>query len=401
LKILHTADWHIGRSLYGRKRYDEFEFFLNWLSNAIEKENVDALLVAGDIFDNAAPSNRAQELYYRFLRQVADSPCRHVIIIAGNHDSPSFLNAPKELLKALNVHVVGSASENPEDEVILLKDSQGNIELIACAVPYLRDRDVRLVEAGERPEDKERKLLDGIRNHYQAVYAAAEKKRSMLPHPVPLVALGHLFAAGGKTVEGDGVRDLYVGSLAHVGLDTFPSTLDYLALGHLHAPQKVAESETVRYSGSPLPMGFGEAAQEKQVLLVHFQDLKPQITHLPIPKFRELARIRGDWVEIEKQIDLLKSQEKNTWIEIEYQGEEIALDLHDKIERSLAGSSMEVLRVKNVRTLERVLMSHQAQEELGTLGEEEVFQRCLEAFQIPESQRPELIATYKEVLHTL
>ena len=115
MKILHTADWHIGRALYGRKRYDECEAFLNWLICTLKKENIEVLLVAGDIFDNAAPSNRAQELYYRFLRQVADSPCRHVIIIAGNHDSPSFLNAPKELLKALHVHVVGCISENPED----------------------------------------------------------------------------------------------------------------------------------------------------------------------------------------------------------------------------------------------------------------------------------------------
>lgn len=401
MKILHTADWHIGRSLYGRKRYDECESFLNWLANTIHQENVETLLVAGDIFDNTAPSNRAQELYYRFLRQVADSPCRHVIIVAGNHDSPSFLNAPKELLKALHVHVVGCASENPEEEVIPLKDSQGNIELIVCAVPYLRDRDVRLVDAGESPEDKERKLLEGIRNHYHGVYDAAEKIRSALPRPIPLIALGHLFAAGGKTVEGDGVRDLYVGSLAHVGLNIFPSGIDYLALGHLHAPQKVAESETVRYSGSPLPMGFGEAAQEKQVLLVHFKELKPQITPLPIPKFRALERIKGSWEEIEKQLSRLKSSQSSAWIEIEYQGEELAVDLHDKIEHSLADSSMEVLRVKNVRVLERVLMSHQSHEELGTMGEEEVFQRCLESFQIPEHQRPELIATYKEVLHAL
>ena len=113
MKILHTSDWHIGRTLYGRKRYEEFEAFLTWLAETIQKNEIDALLVAGDVFDTSAPSNRAQELYYRFLCRVAASSCRHVVVVAGNHDSPSFLNAPKELLKALDVHVVGSSTGIP------------------------------------------------------------------------------------------------------------------------------------------------------------------------------------------------------------------------------------------------------------------------------------------------
>ena len=121
MKILHTSDWHLGRSLYGRKRYKEFSAFLDWLAQTIEDENVDALLVAGDVFDTSTPSNRAQELYYRFLCRVAASSCRHVVVVAGNHDSPSFLNAPKELLRALNVYVVGAVTESLEDEVIVLE----------------------------------------------------------------------------------------------------------------------------------------------------------------------------------------------------------------------------------------------------------------------------------------
>ncbi|MDZ4186401.1 MAG: exonuclease subunit SbcD, partial [Desulfuromonadales bacterium] len=91
MKLLHTSDWHIGRALYGRKRYDEYQAFLNWLAALIESEDIDVLLVAGDVFDNSTPSNRAQELYYRFLCRVAATPSRHVVITAGNHDSPSFL----------------------------------------------------------------------------------------------------------------------------------------------------------------------------------------------------------------------------------------------------------------------------------------------------------------------
>ena len=127
MKILHTSDWHIGRLLYGQKRYNEFACFLDWLSILLEEQAIDALIVSGDIFDTTTPSNKAQQLYYRFLCKVAASKCDHVVIIAGNHDSPTFLNAPKELLLALNVHVVGSITQQTlEEEVIVLKDSSGS-----------------------------------------------------------------------------------------------------------------------------------------------------------------------------------------------------------------------------------------------------------------------------------
>ncbi|PJA65769.1 MAG: exonuclease sbcCD subunit D, partial [Piscirickettsiaceae bacterium CG_4_9_14_3_um_filter_43_564] len=232
MKILHTSDWHLGRSLYGRKRYEEFSSFLDWLAQTIEDEKVDALLVAGDVFDTSTPSNRAQELYYRFLCRVAASCCRHVVVIAGNHDSPSFLNAPKELLRALNVYVVGSMTEALEDEVFVLR-AEDNPEAIVCAVPYLRDKDIRTVEPGETIDDKNAKLVEGLKNHYADVCGIAEQKRAEFKSTghdgIPIVAMGHLFTAGGKTVDGDGVRELYVGSLAHVGEEVFPSSIDYLA----------------------------------------------------------------------------------------------------------------------------------------------------------------------------
>ena len=162
MKVIHTSDWHLGRSLYGHKRYDESAAFLDWLADLIDEESVDTLLVAGDVFDITTPSNRAQGLYYRFLCRVSASCCRHIVLIAGNHDSPSFLDAPKELLKALNVYVVGSITDNPEDEVITLFGPENVPEAIVCAVPYLRDRDIRTVEAGEQIEDKNAKLIDGL-----------------------------------------------------------------------------------------------------------------------------------------------------------------------------------------------------------------------------------------------
>ena len=398
MKLIHTSDWHIGRLLYGRKRHEEFEAFLNWLANFIEKEAVDALLVAGDVFDTSTPGNRAQELYYRFLCRVASSSCRYVIVTAGNHDSPSFLEAPREVLRFLNVHVVGNASDCPADHVKVLTGADGSAELIVCAVPYLRDRDIRKAEAGESVQDKERKLVEGIRSFYGRVGEAAEQVRSGLSRPVPIVAMGHLFTAGGRTVDGDGVRELYVGSLAHVETDVFPECIDYLALGHLHVAQQVGGFDTRRYSGSPLPMGFGEAMQEKSVCQVVFFDASPLVTAVPVPRFQELERIRGDWGAIALRLDELKLAGSAAWLEIVYEGDEIAGSLRERLDEAVDGTGLEILRVKNSRVLERALRAMNCEETLDDLDVHDVFARCLDAHEVPEAQRRELLNAYSEVV---
>jgi len=415
MKFLHTADWHLGRSLYGRKRYDEFAAFLEWLSNIIQEEHIDALLVAGDVFDTNTPSNRAQELYYRFLCRVAASVCRHIVIIAGNHDSPSFLNAPKELLRVLNVYVVGAVSDNPEDEVVTLKvspqDSQAAADediAIVCAVPYLRDKDIRTIEAGETIDDKNRKLVEGIKKRYAKVVAIAERERKSLQESVPsgdtyipIIAMGHLFTAGGKTVEGDGVRELYVGSLAHVGGDAFPASIDYLALGHLHVPQRVGRAEHIRYSGSPIPMGFGEATQEKSVVIIEFNSATPNIQEIQTPCFQQLVRIVGSLDDIHTKLEQLNQQGSRAWLEIEYTGRDMIGNLREMIEEALVGSAMEILRIKNKRVSDRVINATQKNETLDDLDTSDVFIRCLDAFDTPEEDRAELTVSYNEIIQEL
>jgi len=404
MKLLHTSDWHLGRTLYGRKRYAEFEAFLAWLAQAIEDHGVDVLLVAGDVFDTTTPSNLAQSLYYRFLCRVASSRCRHVVVIAGNHDSPSFLDAPRELLKSLNVHVVAAVSADPADEVIVLRDGQGKVELIVCAVPYLRDRDIRTAEAGESVQDKERKLLEGIREHYAQVCALAEDARREAGGRIPVVGMGHLFTAGGQTLEGDGVRELYVGSLAHVSAGMFPDTLDYLALGHLHVPQKVGGSETRRYCGSPIPMGFGEAGQAKSVCLVELDaaqaDAAPvvRVSMLDVPLFQRLARVRGDWAVIAARLGELAAQAPQAWVEIFYEGEDVTGDLRERLEACVADSAIEILRVRNNRVAERALEQASCGETLDDLAPADVFLRCLQAHEVPEAQRPALLASFGEII---
>lgn len=454
MKILHTSDWHLGRQLFGRKRYQEFAAFLDWLAEVVEQQAVDVLLVAGDVFDTNTPSHRAQELYYQFLYRMAGSAsCRHVVIIAGNHDSPSFLDAPKALLKALHVHVIGQASSSPADEVLVLHNAHQQAELIVCAVPYLRDRDLRTSQAGESLQDKERQLLEGIRSHYQATADYASQLRSTLhapthaAAPLPIIGMGHLFTAGGQTIDGDGVRELYVGSLAHVGASIFPTIFDYVALGHLHVPQVVGGQPCIRYSGSPIPMGFGEAAQRKVVCLIEWQPAttpvhEPQPAHiadtaekpaqhrlpfaastepehsaptpiasslvppssiqlLEVPNFQALVRIQGDWPHIERELRELAHTQPSAWLEVSYTGPEIVSDLRERIDQVVAGTALEVLRVRNQRIVQQLLGQSHAQESLESLSPDEVFLRCLQAHGIEEQQRPALIHSYQEIVRAL
>ncbi len=400
MKIVHTADWHLGRLLCGRRRYEEFTAFLDWLADCLAAQQADVLLVAGDVFDSSTPSHRAQELYYRFLFRVRETGCRHVVVTGGNHDSPSFLDAPRELLRHMNIHVVGAAAGDSRDEVLVLADSSGEVALIVCAVPYLRDRDVRTVAAGETPEDKQRKLIEGIVRHYAAVCREAQQRRDALGRPVPIVAMGHLFAAGGRTVEGDGVRELYVGSLARVGVDAFPACIDYLALGHLHVPQTVADRPDMRYSGSPLPVGFGEAGQEKSVLLVEFDELRPAVTTIAVPCFQELVRLQGGLQHILERIAALKSAQSRAWLEI-ICDDGAAGELAARLQDAVAESRLEILRIRNPGAVARALAPQAKGETLERLDVHEVFHRCLDAFDVPAERRSALLDMYGRTLTAL
>ena len=456
MKILHTSDWHLGRTLYGRKRYAEFVLFLDWLYTAITKESVDILLVCGDIFDTSTPSNKAQELYYQFLCKVSLSSCKHVVIIAGNHDSPSFLEAPKNLLHALNVHVIGMIDNtNIEKELIVLE--QNNVpQAIICAVPYLRDKEIRMAEAGEDIDQKNTKLLIGIQNHYEQISKLADQKQTELCKrtgiKVPIIATGHLFAAGSITMSDDGVRDLYVGSLVNIGSDTFPSNFDYVALGHLHIAQRVSKNDFIRYCGSPIPMGFGEAPQHKKVLILTINNEKKEIEEINVPCFQDLVRISGTLQEIIDKIEGLKNDHNtsqsetpknlpnnslnnvsnntssdlphsasgkmsgvisastsdapnnvssNAWLEIEYTGAELVPNLRESIEEAIASTNMEIRRIRNMRITEQAMNAMNAGENLSDLNEKEVFQRCLEAFQVPAEERDLLSTSYNEILQEL
>lgn len=401
MRLLHTSDWHLGHRFHGRMRHEEQACLLDWLLMQIEEQAVEVLLVTGDIFDTTTPGSRAQGLYYRFLHRLAGSCCRHVVIIGGNHDSPSLLEAPRELLRQLDIHVIGMVEEQVEKEILLLTDGADRPELVVCAVPFLRDRDIRQAGAAETLEEKGRLLREGIRDHYQQVCDQAERLRQSIDPDLPLVALGHLFVAGGQTREGDGVRELSIGGLDRIEGASFPDCIDYLALGHLHIGQLVAGNPSRRYSGAPLAMSFSEAGQGKQVLLLHGEGRNFTVEPLAVPVFQPLASLRGDLATLRAQINELKHTGLAYWLELHYEGAPLVADLREQMLAAVADSALSILRIRNNRIFDYALQQSQEAESLDELSVEEVFERCLEMYRIEPDQCVLLRQTFAELNRSL
>ena len=398
MRVLHTSDWHLGRSLYGRSRYDEFKKFLDWLIETVVKERIDTLLVAGDIFDTTTPGSRAQHLYYSFLFGLSKTSCNHVVITSGNHDSPSFLSAPKQLLKILNVDVIGTLTDKIEDELIELYQENNELQAIICAVPYLRDRDIRTVRNSETIRDKELNLFNAMKSHYKDICDLALKRKV---GDVPIIVMGHLFAAGGKTLSDDGVRELYVGSLTHIGSDIFPNYVDYVALGHLHVPQKVNGNECIRYSGSPIPMGFGEANQKKQVVIVEFGSSSPKVSTVNIPSFQNLERVTGTLQKVSESIQTLMVENPRSWLEVELTDDLKVPNIQEKFEQLISNSEIEIRCIKNKRLVENIMAKGEKEETLDDLTPQDVFNMCLDEYSVPVDNRQKLKSLYQEVLRSL
>ena len=296
MKILHTADWHIGKQLHRYGLDDDHALFLNWLAALIQERQIDLLLVSGDIFDTANPSNASLAQYYGFLKQLIGTGCQ-VVVTGGNHDSPGVLNAPRELLRFLDVKVVGCISNDLSDELIHVQTPRG--ELVVGAVPYLREVDLRRSASGQGYDERVAMVRQGIRQHYQQL---ADLKHEQFKN-LPSVVMGHLYV-NGATVS-DSEREIHVvGGEAAFSSEHFPAGFDYTALGHIHRPQRIGNSDLVRYCGSPIMLSFSEREDAKLVLELTLENDKiTQIESLPVPKFRALRSFKGSldevWAELE------------------------------------------------------------------------------------------------------
>lgn len=406
MKILHTADWHLGKRLINENRYDEFAAFLSWLLQTIKDQNIEVLIVAGDVFDTMTPSNKSQELYYDFLGKLPQTGCRHAVIIAGNHDSPSFLDAPKRIFRHFNIHVVGKASF--DDEVIVLHDRNGRPALIVAPAPYLRDKEIR-TGSSDDIDQKQYDTVHAITQYYQTLYKRAKSTQQTLweQHQVrvPMLTTGHLFATGATIAScDDGMRDLYVGTLGEIGVQIFCG-FDYVALGHIHRPQKV-KHDHIRYSGSPIALGFGEATQQKQLVLVEFHGLHAKTQPIFVPIFRSLVVLSGNWKHIKEQLATFKNNAPlQAWLSIEIDDQNMIYNAQEQLE-ALINTSCRILRVRQRLSQGKVGTHALPHKNLADLSPMQVFLTRLDSQTdedkpLDQTQKQSLILLYQHILQHL
>ena len=300
MRILHTADWHLGLRLYKREIVEEHHFFFAWLMELLKEREIDVLMISGDVFDQANPTNEARQLYYDFLKQLISLRIK-VIITGGNHDAPGILNAPREILRMLDIHVVGSAMSDVKGELVGVGGrGSDQVEAVVAAVPYLREPDIHALTKDLEFEDKREQVRAAIRKHYELVADACKD------YTVPVIAMGHLYAAGSSVSDSE--RLIQMGNQSAVASDDFPSIFKYIALGHIHKPQFVNGLSHIRYSGSPVPLSFSERKDRKIVieLEVNGDDIV-QIDH-EVPVFRKLVRFSGSFEEVKAKIEAWKEE---------------------------------------------------------------------------------------------
>lgn len=340
MKILHTADWHLGKLLNDQSRDDEHRLFLDWLLDTAEKEKIDAILVAGDIFDTANPPQTALQRYYDFVSQLrAQGDCQ-LIIIAGNHDSAAQIEAPKEVLHSLKAHVVGFLPEAPEDRLLFLPNRE-NAKVVVALLPFLRDRDLRVGRAGESADEIRARLAEGISERYHETAEAALE----LGIDLPIIATGHLTVVGSKTSDSE--RDIHIGGLGSVSPGQFHEAFSYVALGHLHRPQNPGGDDRVRYSGSPIALSFSEASDKKEVRILEIKGKTITQHSLPIPVFRNLAQIRTTTANLESSLKKFEepSGPLRTWVEIVVEDAVVEDNLADRVAALIEDRDFDVLKV--------------------------------------------------------
>ena len=396
MKILHTSDWHLGQHFYGKSRAKEHQHFLDWLLTQVKDNDIDAVIVAGDIFDTGTPPSYAREMYFDFISQMHILKCQ-LVILAGNHDSVAMLGESKTLLKSLSTTVIPAVSDNIDEQVFTLNNKQGEPQAVICAIPFIRPRDVIKSSAGQSASEKQQSLQQAISGHYQTLFDQAQ---TLSDGKYPIIATGHLTTVGVTTSES--VRDIYIGTLEAFPANAFPDA-DYIALGHIHRAQKVAKTEHIRYCGSPIPLSFDETSQTKRIVMVEFSasdkndGFERIINEIEIPCFQPLVTLKTNLESLSKDIapylslaeeqeptdgtqELISESNKEPmkiWLDIEVNSAEYLQDLSARIETLIEDFPVEVLLIRRSKKSRESMPSHQKKITLNELSLDEVFESRL------------------------
>lgn len=405
MRILHTSDWHLGQSFMNHSREREHTVLIDWLLDQVDAQSVDAVLIAGDIFDTGTPPSYARALYYRLIAQLHQRKVA-LLLLGGNHDSVSVLGESSPLMHHLNTTVIAATGDAAQHVVTLPRRGSATPGCIVCALPFIRPRDVQQSQAGQSAQDKQRSLQTAIQDTYAQVFAAAQVQQAAHENAhgirLPIIATGHLTTVGASSNES--VREIYVGALEAFPTNAFPAA-DYIALGHIHKPQKVGGLEHIRYSGSPIALGFDEARQSKEVLLVDVNDSGLQaVTPLPTPVCQVLASVSGNLTSLPATLTALSAQgtpEHPVWLEVTVQEDDYLPDLAPRIEAMVQGLPLQVLRVKRQRSTAMPQLFADTGESLDELSPTEVFARRLAQETLEPALGQALTTRYAQVLRQL
>ncbi|WP_372624862.1 exonuclease subunit SbcD [Arsukibacterium sp.] len=401
MRILHTSDWHLGQHFIGKSRAGEHAAFLRWLVTKVTELNIDAIIVAGDIFDTATPPSYARELYNQFIVELQPTACQ-LVVLGGNHDSPAVLAESKQLLAKLNTTVIPAIPAELTEQLLVLQDKNGKAACLLAAVPFLRSRDLLQSQAGQSGQQKQQNLQQAIASHYQQLFALAEQYNQQHQLQLPIVMTGHLTTVG--VSQSESVRDIYIGTLEAFSASAFPPA-DYIALGHIHQAQQLNSNTDIRYSGSPIPLSFDEARQQKQLWLVDFSNQQKTISSIAIPCFQSLASIKTDLASLPamltSQLDKLAVND-TLWLEVVISSSDGYLtDLQPRVEQLLIDKPVELLRLRRERNNSGASLQQLKQTSLAELAPADVWQARLADETLTTEQQQQLSALHQQVLATV
>lgn len=401
MKILHSADWHIGQQFFGYDRKEEHLHFFEWLKKTIRDEQADVLLVAGDVFDSPNPSAQSQNIYYRFLWEVtSENPGLQLVLIAGNHDSAARLEAPNPLLEAMNIHIKGVISKTSDGEidytdlfVPLTKD--GEIQAWCMAVPYLRQ--------GDYPASDN--YSQGVISMYDRLYAEIQQVKKS---EQPIIVMGHLQATGSEVSADDRSERTIIGGLEAVSPEVFDKEdIVYTALGHLHKGQRVSKRENVRYAGSPLPMSFSEKHYKQGVNLIELTDGKmsrmERLAYEPLVRLISIPNDPQPLINVLEELRELEEGEATStspFLEVKVLLTEPEPSLFHQIEEALTNKAVRLAAAKSFEIKRERLSKEITYEELKALTPQEMAEDVfLNKYgnEMPERLKTLLLSAIQEV----
>ncbi|WP_300666997.1 exonuclease SbcCD subunit D C-terminal domain-containing protein [Fluviicola sp.] len=349
MKILHTADWHLGQLFHEYDRTYEHQQFLNWLVKILSEEQIDVLLISGDVFDLSNPAAATVKMFYTFLSQaIKTNPDIQIIIIAGNHDSATRLESPKPLLESSNIHIIGMVEKNSEGGidyeklVVPLYDSL-KIKAWCLAVPFLRMGDYPVVADCTNP------YTEGVSALYKSAYEFALRKRK---DDQAIIAMGHLHTHEAEITDLDKTERLIMGGVECIPATAFHNDIKYVALGHIHKAQRIGGKEHIRYAGSPLPLSFSELNYKHQVIVFDLDQEISTLRSIEVPEFVSLQRIPQTHEPLHTVIALLEKlgdiddpQEVKPYLEVRILLEGPEPSLRHKIETTLIDKKVRLAKI--------------------------------------------------------